>query len=52
MNEIFSRKHAGDDSCVRCGTPIKLGVTTQYIDDLDVEVCVVCEQPLASESLK
>ena len=43
---IFSYKHAEDESCPSCGTPIKHGVTTQYVDDLDVEICVVCEQPL------
>lgn len=43
---IFSYKHADDESCTTCGTPIKHGVTTQYLGDLDAEICAVCEQPL------
>jgi hypothetical protein len=48
--EIFSHKHADDSACPSCGTPIKHGVTTQYLDDLDAEICAVCEQPLAEDS--
>jgi len=45
--EIFSHRHSKDESCPNCGTPIRRGVTTQYLDDLDAEICAVCEQPLA-----
>jgi hypothetical protein len=45
-HEIFSPKHADEPSCPGCGTPVRHGVTTQYVDDLDVEICAVCEQPL------
>ncbi len=48
-NGVFSHKHANDSACPSCGTPIKHGVTTQYLDDLDAEICAVCEQPLADE---
>jgi len=46
VHEIFSRRHAGDESCSGCGTPIRHGVTTQYVEDIDAEICAVCEQPL------
>ncbi|MEM4246749.1 MAG: hypothetical protein QXR48_04270 [Candidatus Woesearchaeota archaeon] len=45
--EIFSHKHSEDESCPNCGTPIRRGVTTQYLDGLDAEICAVREQPLA-----
>ena len=45
---IFSHRHAADEACPSCGTPVKHGVTTQYIDELDAEICAVCEQPLSS----
>lgn len=44
--DVFSRKHAGEESCPNCGTPVRHGVTTQYLEDLDAEICAVCEQPL------
>ncbi len=46
-NGVFSHRHADDLSCPSCGTPIRHGVTTQYLDDLDAEICAVCEQPLS-----
>jgi hypothetical protein len=45
---LFSRRHAEDESCTGCGTPIKHGVTTQYVDEIGAEICAVCEQPLAA----
>jgi len=51
---IFSHRHTKDETCTGCGTPIKHGVTTQYVDEIGAEICAVCEQPLpaneASES--
>jgi hypothetical protein len=44
--DIFSLRHADEESCPSCGTPVRHGVTTQYLDDLDAEICAVCEQPL------
>jgi hypothetical protein len=32
--------------CINCGTPVQVGITTQYMPELDIEVCAVCEQPL------
>ena len=50
VDELFSHKHADDDSCPSCGTPIKPGLTTQYLEDLDVEICAVCEHPLRDKT--
>lgn len=45
-DSIFSHKHSNDESCTNCGTPIKHGVTTQYVDDIGAEICAVCENPI------
>ncbi len=46
MASIFSQGHADDNACLNCGTPIKYGVTTQYLSEIDAEICAVCEHPL------
>jgi hypothetical protein len=46
MGDLLSHEHSEDEACPSCGTPVKHGVTTQYIDELDAEICAVCEQPL------
>lgn len=46
---LFSRRHAQDETCAGCGTPIKHGVTTQYVDEIGAEICAVCEQPLIAQ---
>ncbi len=46
MENVFVHQHTPGEACPCCGTPIQHGLTTQYIDDLDTEICAVCEQPL------
>jgi len=47
MGESITSARNAEQSCPSCGTPIKHGITTQYLDDIDAEICAVCEQVLS-----